>query len=567
MIYKINYSFKKISNLIGSKNILNLSILFIFLFIYAFLEFISLATIPTIISLILDQKVLFSKINISFFKDFLLRYQNSDLIILFTYLIIIVFIIKNISLFGINYFHGRTTRNIKIYISNRVFSNYLKSDYTYFLNENSSVFQRTILLDVGNTSIFFFTIINFIKDFFVLISICILILSFNYYFFILILLMTLLAYILFKITAKTLFKRGYSIQKLTSNIVKYINETKGIIKEIKIYHLENKRLTNFLENISQNEEHGFKNYVIQTTPRLLYEILGIIIISFTILFFLFLEKNLIDLIPLLTLIVVCVLKLIPTINNLTTSVNSIKVTTASFEKINNLINFTTYKEKQKLFLFKKSLELKNVSFYFKKKKILNSFSLKILKNEKIGIIGKSGIGKSTLVNIILGLLPISDGKIIADGKELKKDFIWKKNIGYVPQDVFLLDDSIKNNIILGSYKITAKKKELDKCTKLSQLYEFIMELPDRYDTLISESGANLSIGQKQRLGVARALFTNPKFLILDESTSSLDPNTEKKFVEDIFNACKDITIIFISHKLKTLSMCDKIYDFNKLKFS
>ena len=208
MIYKINYSFKKISNLIGSKNILNLSILFIFLFIYAFLEFISLATIPTIISLILDQKVLFSKINISFFKDFLLRYQNSDLIILFTYLIIIVFIIKNISLFGINYFHGRTTRNIKIYISNRVFSNYLKSDYTYFLNENSSVFQRTILLDVGNTSIFFFTIINFIKDFFVLISICILILSFNYYFFILILLMTLLAYILFKITAKNLFKRG-----------------------------------------------------------------------------------------------------------------------------------------------------------------------------------------------------------------------------------------------------------------------------------------------------------------------------------------------------------------------
>jgi ATP-binding cassette subfamily C protein len=374
----------------------------------------------------------------------------------------------------------------------------------------------------------------------------------------------------FIFTQKKLLKRGYLIQNYTSNLIKYVNESIAIIKEIKIYNLENLRLSYFSDNISINEKNSFKNYIIQTIPRLLLEICGIIIIVSAILFFLFLKKDILEFIPFIGLLVVSTIRLMPVVGSLNSSVGSLSTTKASFNKVVNVANDSIIEKflykKEKVSIFKNSIELKNVSFKYKYKNILESISLKIFKNDKIGIVGKSGAGKTTLINIILGLLSVNDGDIIIDNKKITKNFVWKNNIGYVPQEVFLIDDSIKNNIILGNATTKINEADLIRAAKLAQLHDFIMELPDKYNTIVGERGSNLSVGQRQRLGVARALFVNPKLLVLDESSNSLDKKTEKRFIEDIFRACRNITVIFISHNLKSLSKCNKIYDLEKSKF-
>ena len=184
----------------------------------------------------------------------------------------------------------------------------------------------------------------------------------------------------------------------------------------------------------------------------------------------------------------------------------------------------------------------------------------------MGIVGKSGTGKTTLVSIILGLLKPTSGKITIDDNEIDfSKYEWNKTAGYVPQEIFLLEDTVKNNITFGLEKENINLDLLKKICKDAQIFDFIESLPLKYDTMIGERGYNMSAGQKQRLGIARVLYRNPDLLILDEATSSLDHETEKNFIDDVFNKSKDKTIIFISHRLSALKKCDKIFDLNELK--
>jgi ABC-type multidrug transport system fused ATPase/permease subunit len=561
------YSFiQNTKNLIEYKNIRKLFFLLILYFFNSVLEFFSLATIPLMLSIILDKELFLSKINIDFIKIFITSHETSDLIFFLSFFIITIFVVKNILLFLIGYFHGIVTKNIKIHISNKIYSYYLKSNHLLSEKENSSVVQRVIFMDIGNVSTFFYLLITIFRDILILLSVCFLIISVDSFLFILVAALSSVSYLFFIFTKKKLLIRGYLIQNYTSNLIKYINETIAIIKEIKIYHLENLRLSSFSENISVNEKNSFKNFIIQTVPRLLLETFGIIIIVSTILVFVFLKKDISEFVPFIGLLVVSTIRLIPVIGSLNSSMGSLSTTTASFNKVVKIANDLLIEKKEKISIFKNFIELKNISFKYKYKNILDCVSLKIYKNDKIGIVGKSGAGKTTLINIILGLLPVNGGNIIIDNKKIRKNFVWKNNIGYVPQEVFLIDDTIKNNIILGSATTKINEADLIRSAKLAQLHDFIMELPDKYNTIVGERGSNLSVGQRQRLGVARALFVNPKLLVLDESSNSLDKKTEKRFIEDIFRACRNITIIFISHNLKSLSKCNKIYDLEKSKF-
>ena len=199
--------------------------------------------------------------------------------------------------------------------------------------------------------------------------------------------------------------------------------------------------------------------------------------------------------------------------------------------------------------------------------VFKDFSIKINSNDKIGIVGKSGSGKTTLVNILTGLLSPSSGKIIINDKEVKLDeYSWSNLIGYVPQDIYLIDDTIKNNIAFGIDAEDQDEEILIKSSKSAQIHNYIDLLSKKYDSLVGENGVNFSIGQKQRIGIARALYRKSSILVLDESTSSLDWQTEKQFVDEIFSSNINKTIIFISHKLSALEKCDKIFDLDQLKF-
>ena len=190
---------------------------------------------------------------------------------------------------------------------------------------------------------------------------------------------------------------------------------------------------------------------------------------------------------------------------------------------------------------------------------MENFSLDIKKNETLGIIGQSGVGKSTLVNLIIGLLDTDKGKIQVDGKDIQNNIKnWQNSIGYIPASCYLLDDTIKNNIAFGVKEQNINDEMIKKAAKDAQIYDYIIGLEQKFDTIIGERGVKLSDGQKQRIGIARELYRNNEILVLDEATSTLDINTEDEILETLSNFKKSKTIIIISHRNNTIKICDRV---------
>tara|TARA_B100001996_G_C18625265_1_gene579478 strand:- start:498 stop:1184 length:687 start_codon:yes stop_codon:yes gene_type:complete len=211
--------------------------------------------------------------------------------------------------------------------------------------------------------------------------------------------------------------------------------------------------------------------------------------------------------------------------------------------------------------FNKSLEVKNVVYAYPgtSKKILDNVSFKISHKEIVGIVGESGVGKSTLIDLISGLLKPNEGEIIVDDLNIEENlFNWQKQIGYVPQDIYLLDDSIKANIAFGVNEKDINQESYKEALKLAQLENFINSLPKKDNTFVGDRGIRLSGGQRQRIGIARSLYFNPKVLIFDEPTSALDKANEQKIMDEVYSLSNDITVIIISHKISILKRCNKI---------
>ncbi len=317
------------------------------------------------------------------------------------------------------------------------------------------------------------------------------------------------------------------------------------------------------------EVYIFKNYFVQMLPRLLLEVTVIFILVAIIIFNLGEGENIFNLLPYLSLLVVTSIRLIPAVNGITTSFNTLKITKASFELITNILlnedNFKKTNFKIKKIKFNKKLILENINFKYSNQNnhLIKNLNFQISKGERIGINGSSGTGKTTLVNILIGLLNPGSGKIIIDNIEHDKYIL--ENVGYIPQEVFLTDDTIKNNILCGEIE-NFDQNLFDKCVKLAELDEIVKSLPNTVDTMIGERGLNISVGQKQRIGIARALYKRPSILIFDESTSALDNKTEENFLNNIFSIDRSITLIFISHRRGPLLKCDKIFNLNTNKF-
>jgi ABC-type multidrug transport system fused ATPase/permease subunit len=261
--------------------------------------------------------------------------------------------------------------------------------------------------------------------------------------------------------------------------------------------------------------------------------------------------------------------MIPSVNRILSSLQIIRSSMPSidnlyleFTKIENTRNeLNINKGNETAFNFENRVEIRNVNYNYLNvdKTTLKNINIIINKGDFIGIIGPSGSGKSTFIDIILGLLNPSSGEIFIDNFNIKTNIrYWQKLIGYVPQNIYLIDDTIKANIAFGLNDEDISDYLLNKCIKSAQLHEFIMSLENGINTIVGERGARLSGGQRQRIGIARALYHNPEILILDEATSSLDNDTENRIMDDINQLKGNKTIILIAHRLSTLNNCDKI---------
>jgi ABC-type multidrug transport system fused ATPase/permease subunit len=278
-----------------------------------------------------------------------------------------------------------------------------------------------------------------------------------------------------------------------------------------------------------------------------------------------------DVIPIISLYVFAGYRLMPALHQIYSSISQLTFIGPSLDKICNefkdLKKFKLIKN-QELLSFNKKITLKNIDYNYpnSSRRVLSDISLSILSKTTVGLVGTTGSGKTTVVDIILGLLEPQKGTLEVDEKVINKHNIraWQRSIGYVPQHIYISDDTIATNIAFGVNPKDINQEAVEKASKIANLHEFVMnELPEKYHTSIGERGVRLSGGQRQRIGIARALYHEPKVLILDEATSALDNLTEKAVMDAIHNLGNNITIILIAHRLSTVKNCDTIFLLNK----
>jgi ABC-type bacteriocin/lantibiotic exporter with double-glycine peptidase domain len=338
----------------------------------------------------------------------------------------------------------------------------------------------------------------------------------------------------------------------------------GSIKETKLGNLVNF----FIQKFSKPAKNFAKNQAAAQTisqlPRYLFEAIAFGGLLLIILYLMRQSNNFITILPILSLYIFAAYRLMPATQQLYSSFISLRYVDKAIDTIYKIrptkLNFNSSNKKID---FKKEISLKNITYFYPKsiKTNLNNISLKILANTTVGVVGHTGSGKTTLIDVILGLLEPQDGILKIDDTIIDKNnlSLWQNNIGYVPQQIFLIDDTLTSNIAFGIDEKSINHEVVEQVSKIANLHNFVInELPEKYNTIIGERGIRLSGGQRQRIGIARALYNNPSVLILDEATNSLDNSTERNVMNSLNNLRNKITIIFIAHRINTLEKCDQI---------
>ena len=373
-------------------------------------------------------------------------------------------------------------------------------------------------------------------------------------------------------------KRGELLQYYSGQKIRVISQSINSIKQIKILSKETFVNDIFNSHVNKLENYDFIQRLIMSLPRIFFELISVFTILFISVIYIYSDRDFNNFIPFISLITIASLRLIPNFSSISTSIATLKHTYPAFKLIKNEIeNSDIYNDKkllrstQKEIEFNDIIEIENVSFQYPntKNKVLENINLKIKFGEIIGIAGKSGEGKSTLLDLIVGLLKPTVGKILIDRKEFasNSNIHWIKNIGYVPQDTYLLDDTIKANIAFGEKKENFNYQNYEEAIKLAQLDKFIDNLKDKENTIVGERGIRLSGGQRQRISLARCFYFKPKLIILDEPTSSLDTENEKKIIDELYALKIKVTLIIISHRYSIFKKCKKLFNLSNKKLN
>ena len=490
------------------------------------------------------------------------------------FLVFIILIISLIFKAITTYIEVKFLQMCEYNVSKRLVEGYLYQPYIWFLNRNSAELGKSILSQVSIVIDIMRSLMSLISKSIIAIALIALLIIANPKLSMIVGLTLSLAYgIIFYFTRKYLNSLGK--ENLKNDELRFIavSEAFGAAKEIKVGGLERAYIKSYSNAAKIFAQNKAILKVISQLPRYILEGIAFGGIMLLILYLMSQEGSFNNAIPIISLYAFAGYRLMPVMQNIYISLSQISFSSPSLDnlyydigKLNPIKN--NYLEEK--LSFDKEIVLNNIDFNYPNtsQKALQGISLNIPAKSTIGLIGATGSGKTTLLDIILGLLMSDKGTLEIDGEVLSKKNLrsWQRNIGYVPQNIYLSDDTIAANIAFGVESKNINQIDIERASKIANLHDFIInELPDKYNTTIGERGIRLSGGQRQRIGIARAVYLNPKILILDEGTSALDNETEKKVMEAINKLSKKITIILVAHRLNTVRNCDKIYKFEKGK--
>ncbi len=535
------------------------------------IEIVGLLLLVSFVDLILNNSFKSDSIE-NLFSFFYTSSIDTHLILVFSSFLTFFYLCKFIFMYLNIKIQTKFVFNLLESLSSRIYKNYLNRPYNFFTNINSSYLIRNIINETGNVTG------GLIKSLIILCGEVIIILSLSIFimfkeplsFFTTLPIVILILILFYKYSRTKIYNFGKERQKSDALRIKTVTQSLNDIKQIKISNNYN-QFVSMYKNYTTHMGNQYVGYeTLNTIPKYFLEFIAVLCISLVISTALvFQSTNQDELISTMALFAAAAFRIMPSINRIIVSTNSIRFHLPSLEVFYKVLSEIQETSEEKIDeptyddrIDFKQLNLKNISFYYKDQNslILNNINLQINKNSITGIIGKTGSGKSTLIDILTGLQKPQIGSIFLNDKKLDQNIInFQRSIGYVSQEITLFDDSIKKNIAFLLNDKLIDNDKIERATRLANINEFLNDLPEGLDTIVGEKGIQLSGGQRQRIGIARALYNNPKILILDESTNSLDKITESSILQELRLLKKELTIIFITHKLGILKYCDDTY--------
>lgn len=540
-------------------------LLFVSIVICAFMEALGIGLILPFLN-ILDN-VRFLEENPAIYDKIKILgiYKHIDLVYFLLTVLIFWYLIKNIFSYIVTKMQVSFSVELQKKYAKKLYSCYLRKDYTYHLNNNTAnlisniqsslsiVFSRMLF-----SILFLYTEVITASLIIIMLIIIDPVIALSILFFLL-----LIAVLFFRTVKQEIAVYSEEQNKMYTMYLKWLNQGLNGIKEIKVLNKEQFFINNFNSSYVKYS-NSLKYYqIISQMPRFLIE--GIVTVGLLLLIAvkLMLNESPHEIIAVLGVLSLAAFRLMPSINRIISLNTTIKYSIPAFNLIKSDLISVDMNSKSELGLssckYKNIISINNVSYKYtgSTNEVLHNLNFVIPKGKFVGLVGPSGAGKTTFVDILLGLLQPSSGKITVDGINIYENICsWQANIAYVPQSIYLVDGTIKENIALGVNEQEIDDDLINKVLHMSELYDFICGLPDGINTNVGERGVKLSGGQRQRIGIARALYNKPEVLILDEATSALDSETEKNITDTILKLKGKITIIAIAHRLSTLEQCD-----------
>ena len=546
----------------------------LFFLLLSMIDIIGIGLIAPYISLVVSPEIFFEGYFSSLIFAIGLPSNHNHLLIVFGIVLIIIFLVKSvISLIVqksiLNFSENRqiSTRSLlmKSYqgLSFVELSNRDRSEFVYSINSLAAEFSlvlQTVLRITSEVIVgFFIFIILALTDIKALLLLAFVMITVG------------LIYDFFY--RKKIQTSGQEAVKHSTKMIQSINENIDGIHEIRVYNKEEFFLDKMLNHAKKYAYFSVLFGIISMMPRYFLEFVLVTFISLLVIIYVLLGQDLTLIVPILGVFGVAAIRLVPSANQI---INGLVILRHSRYGINVLYSDLKNNKNSRSNLFNqpkedghfdfKHLELKNISFTYpnSSNRTISNLSLSVKKNQSIGIIGESGSGKTTLINIILGLVEINDGDLLLNNKLTKlSSNKWLSKVAYLPQQVFLINDSLISNIALGQEKDKIDLNQIKLAIKKAHLEDYVSNLPDGLNTFLGEKGVKLSGGQRQRVALARAFYFDRKILVLDESTSSLDNKIESKIIDEIEMHNNDLTTIIIAHRLTSLKYCDVIYKLDK----
>ena len=561
---------KKLGYIFSGKEKLQIGLLMIMVVAGSFLELMAISVFSPFIDLIMDMDSLEDSTVMSFLYHFLHFTDTRHFLVFLSAGIIAIYIVKNVYIIVEKNIIYKFSYRIQRTMSTKLLKAYMREPYTFHLNKNISVLQRGMQEDTDQFTKGIIHSLEMVAE----ICVCV---AIGIYLFIVSKSITIVvvALLLFCLAVFSYISKRYSSawgrqgQQYKSKIYQWMNQSLGGIKEIKVLNREESFIRQYDEQFAGYVRVLRLNRLIGTIPKYIIEMVCMTgLLTAVIVKILFGQKSLDAFVPQLAVFAVAAFRLLPSVGKINEHLSAVLYARPSLDLIYDDLTEIDKEDVARQpadenWRFRDKLEIRNVTYAYPdgEVNVIEHADFTIKRGTTTAFIGASGAGKSTMVDILLGLLPPQYGKIYADGMNIYKNLAtWQKEIGYIPQTIYLSDDTIRNNVAFGVEEAQIDEEAVIRALQQAQIYDFTESLPNGMDTYVGDRGVRLSGGQRQRIGIARALYHDPEVLVLDEATSALDNDTESAVMEAIDRLHGHKTLLIIAHRLTTIRNADVIYE-------